>query len=76
MTRSEAMRNLLNTPEFHTEMNNMKEDQMNLIINSNDDQVATREVAYLRIKTINEIMARFDSIANDARVKDSAWKIL
>ena len=54
----------------------MKKELMELIINSDDDEVATREGAYVRIKAINEIMSRFESIAKDDEIKDKAWKIL
>tara|TARA_B110000495_G_scaffold168537_1_gene155510 strand:- start:581 stop:811 length:231 start_codon:yes stop_codon:yes gene_type:complete len=76
MTKSEAFRNLLESDEFHTEIVAMKKELMDLIINSDDDEVATREAAYVRIKSINELMARFESIAKDDEIKDKAWKIL
>ena len=49
---------------------------MDLIINSDDDESSVREAAYVRIRTINELMARFESIAKDDEIKDKAWKII
>jgi len=76
MTKSEAFRNLLQSEELHIEIAEMKKELMDLIINSDDDEEAVREAAYVRIKTINELMARFESIAKDDEIKDKAWKII
>ena len=76
MNKSEAFRNLLQSQELLDEVEAMKKELMDLIINSDDDEEAVREAAYVRIKTINELMARFESIAKDDEIKDKAWKII
>tara|TARA_R110002050_G_scaffold285251_1_gene434841 strand:+ start:1024 stop:1254 length:231 start_codon:yes stop_codon:yes gene_type:complete len=76
MTKSEAFRNLLQSQELIDEIEAMKKELTELIINSNSDQQAERENAYIRIKVINELMYRFESIAKDDEIKDKAWKIL
>ena len=76
MTKSEAFKNILQSQEFNDEIESMRKELIELIINSDDDEVATREGAYVRIKAINEIMSRFESIAKDDEIKDKAWKIL
>ena len=76
MTKSEAFRNILQSQELNDELESMRKELVELIINSDDDEVATREGAYVRIKAINEIMSRFESIAKDDEIKDKAWKIL
>jgi len=76
MTKSEAFRNLLQSQELHDEIETMKKELMDLIIHSDDDESSVRELAYVRIRTINELMARFESIAKDDEIKDRAWKIL
>ena len=76
MTKSEAFRNLLQSQELHDEVETMKKELMDLIIHSDDDESSVRELAYVRIRTINELMARFESIAKDDEIKDRAWKIL
>ena len=76
MTKSEAFRNLLQSEELNNEVEEMKKELMDLIINSDDDESSVRELAYVRIRTINELMARFESIAKDDEIKDRAWKII
>ena len=76
MTKSEAFRNILQSQELVDEVEAMKKELMNMIINSDDDESSVREAAYVRIRTINELMARFESIAKDDEIKDKAWKII
>ena len=76
MTKAEAFRNLLQSEELNNEVKEMKKELMDLIINSDDDESSVRELAYVRIRTINELMARFESIAKDDEIKDRAWKII
>jgi len=76
MTKSEAFRNLLQSQELLDEVEAMKKELMDMIINSDDDESSVRESAYVRIRTINELMARFESIAKDDEIKDKAWKII
>ena len=76
MTKSEAFINLLQSQELLDEVEAMKKELTNLIINSDDDELSVREAAYVRIRTINELMARFESIAKDDEIKDKAWKII
>ena len=76
MTKAEAFRNLLQSEELNNEVEEMKKELMDLIINSDDDESSVRELAYVRIRTINELMARFESIAKDDEIKDRAWKII
>jgi len=76
MTKSEAFRNLLQSQELNDEIELMRKELTDLIINSDDDESSVREAAYVRIKAINEVMARFESIAKDDEIKDKAWKIL
>ena len=76
MTKSEAFRNLLQSQELLDEIKDMKKELTELIINSDMEQEEVRHHAYLRIKVINEIMNRFESIAKDDEIKDKSWKIL
>ena len=76
MNKSEAFRNLLQSQELLDEVEAMKKELMDMIINSDDDESSVREAAYVRIRTINELMARFESIAKDDEIKDKAWKII
>jgi len=76
MNKSEAFRNLLQSQELLDEVDAMKKELTDLIINSDDDESSVREAAYVRIRTINELMSRFESIAKDDEIKDKAWKII
>lgn len=76
MNKSEAFRNLLQSQELLDEVEAVKKELMDMIINSDDDEPSVREAAYVRIRTINELMARFESIAKDDEIKDKAWKII
>ena len=76
MTLSEAMQNILGSPEFQEVMKEMKDSQMQMIMYSGDDESQMREFAYQRIRSINEIMSNLKSIAQTGEIKDKAWKIL
>jgi hypothetical protein len=76
MTLSEAMQNILGSPEFQEVMKEMKDSQMQMIMYSGDDESQMREFAYQRIRSINEIMSNLESIAQTGEIKDKAWKIL
>ena len=76
MTLSEAMQNILGSPEFQEVMQEMKDSQMQIIMYSGDDEAELREYAYQRIRSINEIMSNLESIAQTGEIKDKAWKIL
>jgi len=76
MTRQEAIRNILQDDEFNKVIQELRENQINRIIYSNEDDAKDREQAYVRVKTIDELMAYLESIAKDSEIKDKAWKIL
>ena len=48
---------------------------LDMLINSNVDEKEVREICYLRIATINDIMAHLQSIADDKKIKDNRWKL-
>ena len=76
MTLSEAMKNILGSPEFQEVMKEMKDTQLQMIQYSGDEELQLREYAYQRIRSINEIMSNLESIAQTGKIKDKAWKIL
>ena len=76
MTLSEAMKNILGSPEFQEVMKEMKDTQLQMIQYSGDEELQLREYAYQRIRSINEIMSNLKSIAQTGEIKDKAWKIL
>lgn len=76
MTRQEAIRNILRDEEFNKVIQELRENQVNRIIYSNENDAKEREQAYVRVKTIDELMGYLESIAKDSEIKDKAWKIL
>ena len=48
---------------------------LDMIVNSEVDEKESREICFLRITTINEIMAHLQSIADGKKIKDKQWKI-
>jgi len=76
MTRQEAIRNILQSQDFLDVVKELRENQLNRIIYSNEDDAKERERAYVRVKTIDELMGYLESIAKDSEIKDKAWKIL
>jgi vacuolar-type H+-ATPase subunit C/Vma6 len=76
MTRQEAIRNILQSQDFLDVVKELRENQLNRIIYSNEDDAKEREQAYVRVKTIDELMSYLESIAKDSEIKDKAWKIL
>ena len=48
---------------------------LDMIINSDVDDKQAREICYLRITTINEIMAHLQSIADQKKIDEKRWDI-
>ena len=76
MTKQEAIKNVLQSQEFLDVVKELRDGQLNRIIYSNEDEAKEREKAYVRVKTIDELMATLESIAKDGDIKEKAWKIL
>ena len=64
------------TPEFQEVIKEIRENQLNRIIYSNEDEANEREKAYVRVKTIDELMSTLESISKNGEIKSKAWKIL
>lgn len=76
MDKTAAANHLLQDDFFKDFMAEMRETELNRIINSLPDEIDTREEAYQRIKTFDTIIARLQGIAATAQIKRSAWRIL
>ena len=75
MVKSEAIRNILQDDSFKEAMDELIKMHLDMLINSDVDEERAREICYLRITTINEIMAHLQSIADDKKINDNKWKI-
>ena len=75
MIKSSAIANILNDDSFKEAMDELIKMHLDMLINSDVDEKNSREICYLRITTINEIMAHLQSIADDKKINDNKWKI-
>jgi division protein CdvB (Snf7/Vps24/ESCRT-III family) len=73
--KSQAIANILQDDSFKTAMDDLVKMHLDMIINSDVDDKLAREICYMRITTINEIMAHLQSIADDKKINDNKWKI-
>ena len=75
MVKSEAIRNILQDDSFKEALDDLIKMHLDMLINSDVDEERAREICYLRITTINEIMAHLQSIADGKKLNDNKWKI-
>ena len=73
--KSQAIANILNDDSFKEAMDGLVKTHLDMLINSDVDDKLAREICYMRITTINEIMAHLQSIADGKKIKDKQWKI-
>ena len=71
----QAIANILNDASFKEAMDELIKMHLDMLINSDVDDKTAREVCYLRITTINEIMAHLQSIADQEKIDNKRWKI-
>jgi len=67
---------VLNTQSFLDEIKDMTKECYAEIENSNPEDVAIRERAYHRIKAIDNMMTRLQSVVDIDKIKDKSWTIL
>jgi len=75
MIKEEAIANILNDDSFKEAMDNLIKMHLDILINSEVDEKNSREICYLRITTINEIMAHLQSIADGKKIDKNKWNI-
>ena len=75
MIKEESIANILHDDSFIEAMQELKQMHIDMLINSDVDEDKSREICYMRITTINEIMAHLQSIADDKKINDNKWKI-
>ncbi len=76
MDKAQAALNLIRDDFFVGEITTMKQECINKIVNSRPDDYDIREDAYRTIKTLDAVMAHFESIADSKRIEQKRWKIL
>lgn len=75
MIKEEAIANILNDDSFKEAMDDLVKMHLDMLINSEVDEKNSREICYLRITTINEIMAHLQGIADGKKIDKNKWNI-
>ena len=73
MINAEGIANILNDDSFKEAMNDIIKSHMDMLINSDVDDKVAREICYMRITTVNEIMAHLQGIADGKKIEDNKW---
>lgn len=76
MQEYERAKNLLSDEFFTSQMDQLKNIEMQKILNSQPHQVEERELAYSRITALQSIIAHFEAIAATSEIIKKRWKIL
>jgi hypothetical protein len=74
--QAEWANNLLNDDFFLKVMNDLKNQQISVIINTNRDEVDEREAAYNHIKTLDLFVGHLQGIAAETKIQEKKWRIL
>lgn len=69
-------KNLLNDDFFKEVLNNLKNEQINVIINTSAEESDRREDAYRHIKTLELITGHLEGLASETVIREKKWKIL
>ena len=75
MIKEEVIANILIDDSFKEAMDELVKMHLDMLINSDVDDKLAREICYMRITTINEIMAHLQSIADQKKIDSKRWKI-
>ena len=75
MIKEEGIQNILNDDSFKEALDDLIKMHLDMLINSDVDDKQVREICYMRITTINEIVAHLQSIADGKKINDNKWKI-
>ena len=75
MINADSITNIVNDDSFKEAMDDLVKMHLDMLINSDVDDKTAREVCYLRITTINEIMSHLQSIADQEKIDNKRWKI-
>ena len=75
MINSSAIQVILDDSSFQESMSNLTKLNMDMIANSDVEEKEIREIAYMRVKVINEIMGHLESLASDDKIDKKRWRI-
>ena len=75
MIKSEAIANIIRDDSWIEAMADLTKLNVDIICNSDVEEKEIREIAYMKVKVINEIMGHLESLASDEKINKSKWKI-
>ena len=75
MINSEAIANIIQDDSWIEAMADLTKLNVDIICNSDVEEKEIREIAYMKVKVINEIMGHLESLASDDKIDKSKWKI-
>jgi len=75
MIKSSAIKNIISDDNWIEAMEDLIKLNMDIIANSDVEDKEVREIAYLKVKVIAEIMGHLESIASDEKIDKKRWKI-
>ena len=76
MEKQFEIKAVLNTQSFLDEIKDMTKECYAEIENSNPEDLDVRERAYQRIKAIDNMMTRLQSVVDSDKIKNKSWTIL
>ena len=76
MEKQFEIKAVLTNQAFLDEIKEMTKECYAEIENSNPEDIAIRERAYHRIKAIDNMMTRLQSVVDSDKIKDKSWTIL
>lgn len=76
ITLAEWSINLLDDECFIKVINDLKNQNISAILNTNLDDIDAREDAYRTIKTIDLIVGHLRSLSAEKQIREKKWKIL
>ena len=75
MIQSSAIQQVLDDSSFQEAITDLTKLNMDMIENSDIEEKEIREICYMKVKVINEIMGHLESLASDAKINSKKWKI-
>jgi hypothetical protein len=74
--KAQWAKNLLDDDFFKEVLNNLKNEQISVIINTSAEESDRREDAYRHIKSIELITGHLEGLASETVIREKKWKIL
>ena len=70
-----SIRNIINDESFVQVMDDIIKLHTDMIFNSDIDEKEVREIAYIKVKVLHEILSHLQSIADGDKIKKAKWNI-